>query len=563
MSEQESPQNRRLVQGSMTSVWVGLIITIAVLANLIASQLFVRVDMTDDKIYTLSDVSQDLVRGLDEPVEVRIFLSPDLPPPLHMLPENVSDMMTEYEAASGGKLRFQIFSPRDGDKRAEETAAGYGCEKVAVGQQTETRVSLRAVFKCVAFIQGDKTEVIEDLRVSGRPESDNLEYEFTRALVNLTTQRSRRIGFVSGYGGPAGREAFMQDIEEVFSRLYGELLAPELVDLSQPDAMIPEELDALVLLDPIGEFTPRAKFEIDQFLQRGGSVGWYQSASTVDRGMLQRLTGAHADDQLPDVRRRVDNGLFELFAHYGVEHRRDMVSDPAHPTQGYVMSQQGVAQTSNPAVFQVVDIDRRVPFLSTAPPITLPMPSSLVLSDALSSNDEVKIRRALQTSEQAVRRPEVPTIRNYENVMLLPPGAPRGKELLAVTVNGPLPSFYENNPLPRGVSEDDMWRGERRAGRLFVIGTGEFLGPMHDIGYDEQAVGIGQAIFFSSLEWLAQDSSMSRIRDKRRPRLIGEVPEETQRSVLFVNIAFVPACFALIGAFMMRRRRRRRANLEL
>jgi hypothetical protein len=73
---------------------------------------------------------------------------------------------------------------------------------------------------------------------------------------------------------------------------------------------------------------------------------------------------------------------------------------------------------------------------------------------------------------------------------------------------------------------------------------------------------LGQRFFFASLEWLAQDSALAKIRGKTLPRLINEVERSKKRWIQFINIAGVPVIFALIGVLMMVRRSKRRERIR-
>ena len=233
-------RRRQWISGTNAVVVVAAAIGIAILANAIVSQISgLRLDLTEDQIYTLSEPSREVVRQLDEPVQVKAFISADMPPPHHTLRQRVQDLLTEYAASGGDQFSFQVVAPDD-DPETEEAARGYGCEKVGIGQRGKDRVSLRAVFKCVAFIQGDSQEVISELQ-GGAAGRGNFEYEFTKALMNLTERDPRKVAFVKGFGGPADNQQFSRQIGPVFDQLYGDLIKPTTVDLSTK-ARVPDEI---------------------------------------------------------------------------------------------------------------------------------------------------------------------------------------------------------------------------------------------------------------------------------------------------------------------------------
>lgn len=564
MADKTKTRNhRRLVSGANAVTVVVVTIAIAIVANAISSQVFTRFDLTDNKIYTLSPASREAVRGLDEPVEVRAFISPNLPAPFHNLSQQIGDLLAEYAAASDGKLSYRIIHPED-DEATEEAARGFGIEKVGIGQRTESEISLRAVYKGLAFIKGDQTEVIRDLQTTGRPEFDNFEYEFTKALLNLRNAEPRRVGFVAGFGGPGDHQGFIQSVRPAFEALHGKLVEVTTVDLSEATA-VPDDISALVLLNIEEPLSDRAKFAIDQFIQRGGNVGWYQSSTVIDQQLQQQLMAQMGGMQgrVPELRKPAQTGLVDLFKHYGVEHRGDVVLDRHNSlSMSLVMTSQGLVQVSHPGTFALSDIDNSLPFTRDFGTLAMPVPASVVITAAARENQEIESFDVVRTAPSAVRRATPPTQLGYEQFVEPQPGEEPGPFTVAAALQGRIPSFYEDNPLPEGVSESELVR-ERGEARLLVVGSGDFFMPVRQVGFDERLSSLGAQFFISSIEWLVQDNSLTQIRGKNMPRLIGEVPRDMQRRIQFVNIAMVPALFAAIGSLMMVRRRRRKESIRL
>lgn len=577
MSKQESDKapkaptshkGRTILGGTLATGSVLVAFAIAIGANLVASQLSVRVDMTDNHIYTLDQISKDAAKKLTEPITVKVFISPDLPPPFHTAPQTVSDVLDEYVAASDGKLTYSVVSPKDNDD-VEKAAQGYGCEKVAIGQQSENEVSLRAVYKCVAFVQGERHEVLRDLRLTGNPATDNLEYDFTKALLNLSTTKSRKVGFARGLGGPVNNPGFADSARGIFTRLYGNLIEPADLDLTVEDPKIPEDMTAILIIDAANPPSPKAKFAIDQFIQRGGSVGWFQSSTEIDLGATQNMQqqlqqqGQAPDQNIPKVRFENKHELNDLFGTYGVVHKGGLVLDREHALAlGMVMTERGPVQISHPATFQINELDRTLPFLTKMPPVALPAPGYLEITEAARKNDKLKIYEALKTSDKASLLAKPPVSFMYKTLVDPSKDELPGQYLLGVAMEGTFPSYYTDNPLPEGVKPEQRHTGEAAPGRLLVLSSGAFLQPDTDIGYDGELIAVGQQLMFNAIEWLAQDTSLSGIRTKTMPSFVGEVSASTQRRVQFVNIIFVPACFIMLGVFMYLRRQRRRDALK-
>ncbi|MBA2662093.1 MAG: GldG family protein [Bradymonadaceae bacterium] len=558
----KAQSHRKLVSGANAAVLVAATLAIAIVANAISSQFFTRFDLTDNQIFTLSEASKQAVSGLDETVEVRAFISPNMAPPFHNLSQQLADLLSEYAAASDGKLKFRIINPED-DEATEEAARGFGIEKVGIGQRTENEVSLRAVYKGIAFVKGEQTEVIRDLHTTGRPEYDNFEYEFTKSLLNLRRAAPQKVGFLGGFGGPGGHPQFIESLKPAFEQLYGSLIEVEMVDLSEATS-VAADIAALVVLNIEQPLNDGAKFAVDQFIARGGSVGWYQSSSVIDQQLQQQIMqqmGVQPGQRPPEIRKGVDTNLNDLFGHYGIQFRRDVVLDRENSlAMSVVMTSQGLAQVSHPGTFALTDIDSSLPFSRDFGTLALPVPSSLLILPKARENKDLEVFEVIKTSESAVRRLNPPIQLGYDQFVDPEPGEERGPFILAAAIQGKIPSYYQDNPLPAGVTEADMAKTSAPA-RLLVVGSGEFFMPMRQVGYDDRLSSLGAQFFIGSIEWLVADNSLTQIRGKAMPRLIGEVGRDTQRRLQFINIIVVPALFAAIGSLMMIRRRRRKEHI--
>lgn len=521
-------------------------LVVAVLLNLAASRMALRLDLTENKIFTLSQTSQELVRSLDEPIEVHVFISPDLPPPFHNLAQNVNDLLSEYAAASHGKLTYRMIAAGE-DPATLEAARALNIEKVGIGQHNENEISLRTVYKAVAFTRGERIEVIPNLQATGLAEYDNFEYEFTRALLNLTRPSSARIAFLTGHGGPADHPQFIESMQAAFEQIYGQLIQVDAIDLTNSKS-IPDTITALVLLNIEQPLKDSAKFALDQFISRGGNVGWYQSSS------IRAMPGAQP-------RKILSTNLNDLFSHYGIAHHADVVLDRENSLAlSTVPTEHGLVQVSHPGTFAITQIDRTLPFTRDFGALALPAPSTLSLTASALENNDLQIFEILQTAPTAVRRDAPPTSLAYADFARPQAGEQPGSHLLAAAIAGMIPSYYQGRPLPAGVHESELVKNPAPA-RILVVGSGELFISVPEIGYDERLASLGAQFFIGSMEWLVQENSLTTIRAKALPRFIGEVPADMQRSIFFINIAAVPALFAMIGMIMMIRRRKRKERI--
>lgn len=547
-------RKRKFVSGTKGALMIAAAFGVAILINAISSQFSVRVDLTDNQIYTLSEASEDAVRDLKEPVHVKAFISPDLPAPMHNLPQAVADTLDEYVRASAGKLTYEINSPGD-------DARSVGCDKVAIGRRSDDEVTVRAVYKCVAFSMGEGLEVVGDLEPAAGGALADFEYDFTRALLNLQVIEPRKVAFVGGFGGPVSYPQFLASVQPVFNQLYGKLIEAQVVDLASESPKIDGDVAALVILNAEDTFSEEAIFALDQFIQRGGNVGWYQSATTIDVVMQQQFMQQFDGRQPPLFRKEIDPGLSEVFETYGLELRPDLVLDPERGVTALAMTAQGVAEVRHPATFMMQDLDQTLPFMRNFSALALPAPSTIIVKPSAVENDALKVHRVIQTDASARRRSEIPPTFQYEVLAKSGSLDSPGPWTVAAALEGNPTSYYDTHPLPRGRTNADLNRDAASA-RILMVGSGDFFQPMPELGYGQELAGLGGQFLISSIEWLVQDAALSEIRSKSMPRLLGEVPADARHTLQFVNIAAVPALFAAVGVLMMVRRRRRKEALQ-
>ena len=90
-----------------------VVFAIVIFANLISNQLYFRLDFTEDKRYSLSDATKDILDELDDVVTVTAYFSEDLPPQLLSNRRDFEDMLIEYEKRSGGNVVYEFINPNE------------------------------------------------------------------------------------------------------------------------------------------------------------------------------------------------------------------------------------------------------------------------------------------------------------------------------------------------------------------------------------------------------------------------------------------------------------------
>ncbi len=153
-----------------------------------------RADITAGREYSLSQVTRDLIRGLEEPLLIRGYFSERTHPLLSPLIPTIRDMLQEYEIASGGRIKVEIIDPRSNSELEAEANQLYGIRPTPfriAGRYEDTIISS---YFDILVRYGDQYEVLGfdnliEIRPAGGGEWEvglrNLEYDLTRAIKRV------------------------------------------------------------------------------------------------------------------------------------------------------------------------------------------------------------------------------------------------------------------------------------------------------------------------------------------------------------------------------------------
>lgn len=538
-------QSRKRKSAASAAVFLAAFLGALVLVNLISVRRFVRADLTDEGLYTLSDASRRIVAGLEKPLVVKAYFSKDLQPPLHTMEQQVRDLLEEYRAWSKGNLSFEVANPDDSEE-AKDNASGFGINPVQTTYRGTSRAEVRAVYMGVAFVHQDKQEVIDRLQPGA-----NLEYDFTQAIKRVTSDEGKKtIGFLGGHGELID----MDGVQRAFDQIFGELYTVQKVEVDDGKP-VDAEVDALVVINPQNMLPDRAKYEVDQFLMRGGAVAYFLAAHAQDR----RFPIGRAQP--------VITGLEPLLAHYGVQMKRDIILDRVNNTQMLLPTVQGLVIANNPVAFVTRDLNRDHIITKDLGGMSLPFSSPVAVTEDLQKQDGAKVDVLIRTEPEATSRATLSDT-NPEQLFEVAAGETetKGPFDVAVAVQAEFTSFFKGKDVPEPAGQgapppadareraDASPKGEHGS-RLFVMGNGEFL--VHQGRLQRSSI-----VFLQNLvDWLVADDDLIGIRSKGGPRMLEPVEADRRTLLTYANVVGVPLCFALFGLVRWALRRRRRVTL--
>ncbi len=293
--------------------------------NWAASVWHSRIDLTNENRFTLSDASVKLLRKLNEPVTVEVFLKGHYPSGFRKLSASTQDVLREFKEVAGNKIQYRFISPDETlpgtSVKYGDTLAGIGLFPINLTSQVEQGQQQQFVYPFalvhykeksipVTLYQG-KTPLINFQELSGAEAL--LEYNFINAISKVTQLTKPTVAYAMGNGEP--NDIRIYDLMERYLKADYDLQACNLVD----DPFIPGDFKVLLVVKPTLPFTEAQKLKLDQYVMNGGKILWFIDRLNAEMDSLQLKNEVIAYDR--------DLQLNDLFFKYGVRQNADLVMD--------------------------------------------------------------------------------------------------------------------------------------------------------------------------------------------------------------------------------------------
>lgn len=238
---------------------IGLVIAIVILLNLLAHEYHLRLDLTEDRQYTLSKATKEILSDLEEPVTVKAYFSQNLPPNIRKTRDDFQDLLIEYANRSDGQVLYEFVNPNEKESYEQE-ATENGIRPVLINVREKDQVKQQKAFLGATIHLGDKKEVLAFIQPGAA-----MEYALSTAIKKLSIDNKPAIAFLNGHGEPS--LAQMNQAGEQLSVLYN------VREISLADtAVIPEDIKTLALIRPTDTIPQNHLQQLDKFLEKGGRL---------------------------------------------------------------------------------------------------------------------------------------------------------------------------------------------------------------------------------------------------------------------------------------------------
>jgi gliding motility-associatede transport system auxiliary component len=515
---------------SNKSNWINFIILVVIIifVTLLSQSFFTRFDFSKGKVYSISKASKQSVKNLDDRMVVKAYFSKSLPGEFADTRRFTQDLLDEYQAYSGGKLRYEFVDPKEEDGLKEE-AQKYQIQPMTVRVNEKDQLVLREIYMGLAFLYQDKVEAIPFIQ-----DSQGLEYDFTKAVKKISAQKMKQVAFYSSDEEemPMGRGeqvSTYQTVRQMVSESY------ELSDndLSEP---LTADIDVLMVTGAADTLTDNQLYNLDQYIMQGGDVVIFQDRVKAD---IQTASASV-----------YESNIFDLLASYGIVAKKNLVSD-AECGQISVRRQQGIFSFNTPVEYPYLPIitNRNIDNLIVKNIDVMQLVFASEIDTSKVINDFTPLfYSSVHSGQTTGPRFDI----SYNNFMQkdLRAMLTDGKKVLGGIYSGNFSSYFANDNYP------DLIPATSNA-RIIFVPSGSFM--REDAG--GRAPG-NQDFVLNSVDYLAGDEALIQIRSRETEyRPLKPVSSATRQLIKILNILLPSLLLIFYGIFRWKRESNRKIRI--
>ena len=319
---------KKLFQNSISKVVIALVCLLVV--NYIAKQWHTRIDLTQDKRYTLSEVSKKTLAKIQNPIVIDVLLKGNIPTEFKKLQTETIQLLDEY-AASNNNIIVNFVNPLEGEEHPEsviQELINNGYQPLQITQNEAGKSSIEYIFPWAVISDGKKSErvrlFVNKLGATDQEQVQNsvqkLEYNFTDALYKFALDKKKKIAILRSNG--ALEDIYMADFLKTAREYY--FIAPFTLDsvATNPEKTLHdlEKFDLLLVPKPTEPFTDAQKQVVDQYIMNGGRALWLIDNVAVSLEDMYKTGGM-------TMAMPINLNLTDMFFQYGFRINYTLVND--------------------------------------------------------------------------------------------------------------------------------------------------------------------------------------------------------------------------------------------
>jgi ABC-2 type transport system permease protein len=545
--------------------WLQLLIVVAgiILVSIISSFLRFRYDLTEDKRFTLSRPTRQVLSHLKNDIYIQVYLEGEIPIPLKRLKRSVGEMLDEFRIASGRKIDYEFINPSGGKDARQREAQYQTLEKKGLNPirletgDSEGGSSQKIIFPGmivnyngievpVNFLENNQSIPYEQNILHS---VEGLEYEMIQTIATLSSDTVNKVAFIEGHGEIPEIET--ADITMNLARFF---TIDRGVIGGKPGIL--DKYAAVVIAGPEKVFNESDKLVLDQYIMNGGKVMWLIDEVAVNSDSLRFGTTVGLYRPL-----NIEDQLFR----YGARINPAIVQDiECVPIRLMVMSG-GTRQqvVSAPWVYN--------PLLKPAAnhPITRNLNrvegEFVNYIDTVGLDPAIRKKILLSTSEYS-RTITPPVMISLKEAEMTPVEKDFNKQNLpvAVLLEGVFTSAFKNRMVSNLTDDKNLRiRTESKETRMIVIADADIIrNEVKRSGLNETPLPLGQDKYtrqvygnrdflINCLNWLVDKNGIMELRSRElKLRLLNHKIIKTDKfKWQLINIAG-PVIIVIIGGFL-------------
>ena len=539
---------------------LGMVIGIALFLNILGNAFFTHYDLTEEKRFTLSKPTENLLHGLDGVVYIEVLLEGEFPAGFKRLQRSVKEMLDDFRSESG-YIEYTFTDPNRGtvkdiNLRREELAKD-GITPTNLRVKEAEGTSEKMIYPYAKVSYNGRTAVVDLLDEQARgnnPEEQlnhsisQIEYNFANALHKLQIGVKEVIAFTVGHGEL--NELERKDLVRSL-RAYYEVGTFNL----DSTTYISQNVKVMVIAKPRTKFSDRDKFLIDQYVMNGGKVMWLIDRLNVELDSLRRTNAYIPLDYPLDL----DDILFK----YGVRINPDLVLDLRCTHIPMVIDDKGTQEMFPWYYHPIAFPNTEHAVVKSLDGVNLFFPSSI---DTIKTKTPVKKTILLTSSGNSRIQPNITRL-NFEILRYDPDPSKFTKKNIpmAVLLEGTFPSLFENRiteSMEDGLKQlGQEFKPVSEPTRMLVVSDGDIArnlianaqGQVMPLGFNrfERYQFANKDFLLNAIEYLRDDQGIIEARGKEvKLRLLDTTKAEAEQTKWkLVNIG-LPLVFLMVFALI-------------
>ena len=309
---------------------VGGALLLLLVINYIAQQWHSRIDLTQDKRYTLSETTRKTLSQIQQPLVIDVLLKGNIPTEFKKLQTEAVQLLEEYTAAND-HLIVNFVNPLEDEPNADaaiQNLINNGMQPLQIAQTEAGKSSVEYIFPWAVISDGKRVEkvrlFIDKLGTTDQERVQNsvqrLEYNLTDALHKFTVKKQKKIAILRSNG--TLEDVYLYDFLKTAREYY--FIAPFTLDSVATNAEKTlkdlEKFDLLLVAKPTSPFSDEQKQVIDQYIMNGGRVLWLIDQVNVSLEDMYKTGGV-------TMAMPIDLNLTDMFFQYGFRLNYTLIND--------------------------------------------------------------------------------------------------------------------------------------------------------------------------------------------------------------------------------------------